>query len=680
ATFLHGWALYYRAWLGQSRLGLDEAIAAFATILGSEASMPSANDISVDLRDVEVIARSILGVALCHSLNQRQRTALEWIRLLDHPQAFPALREQAPAWTLVIDLEQQDYTAARAEIDRLVARSVDVPAVWLRLVAVQSLEEQLDPDARKLARWAVTELASRGELQQVLDLAERYGVSALGDRGFALRYVSGILVYQAVRAAHDSTEPATNPDHLARYADAAKDFALALSELDAAQYPDAVAACRKLAAWCLFFQGNFIDARLAFLEAEKSLKGDDAAEALWMAIACADRLVKAGAGERLAAELDTLVERFLRDYPSDERAPTLVLMRAYKADDASPELVDELLAVPESSDMRAPAVRRAAAMLYALHHDATTIDAAAEYGQRYLDLAVPLVMSDQHEVSGAGDGATRFAVDCRRCLDVALSESIANPRLARLVFAAFDAVGERVPEIVAEHRDEIDYRRIVAAAYEDDLSVADAFADAIWTRDPTTVWARSGARTLFEIGRRRLEDDRVEDDRMALDLVVRHGLRILEEYAGTPGARDDSRLMYIHTVVAQGLTRLWSRSPNDTALARQALAMHEETLAQRPRDGEALRSVGLLSEALGEPARAMECWRLIVAATSVRTEPWYEAKYHLVSVLATVEPERARAVMDQYRQLNPDLGPPPWNERFAALDARIPAAPGKENP
>jgi hypothetical protein len=44
-------------------------------------------------------------------------------------------------------------------------------------------------------------------------------------------------------------------------------------------------------------------------------------------------------------------------------------------------------------------------------------------------------------------------------------------------------------------------------------------------------------------------------------------------------------------------------------------------------------------------------------------------------LLADLDPARARAVLDQHKQLNPDYGPDPWGVRLEQLDGRLPRAP-----
>ena len=101
------------------------------------------------------------------------------------------------------------------------------------------------------------------------------------------------------------------------------------------------------------------------------------------------------------------------------------------------------------------------------------------------------------------------------------------------------------------------------------------------------------------------------------------------------------------------------------------MELYEAILSVRPRDAKVLRAAANLSERLGKIDRALECWRLLAAGAEAGTEPFYEAKFHLISVLADVDPARARLVMDQYKQLNPDYGPQPWAARLLALDRRI---------
>ena len=75
-TFLTAWALYYQSWLHDRPENARVAQELFADLLGAESSRPQPREISVDLRAIEAIARSILGMALCKSVTASADIAL----------------------------------------------------------------------------------------------------------------------------------------------------------------------------------------------------------------------------------------------------------------------------------------------------------------------------------------------------------------------------------------------------------------------------------------------------------------------------------------------------------------------------------------------------------------------------------------------------------------------------
>src|SRR5690606_24724 len=101
-------------------------------------------------------------------------------------------------WKIAVYLEHHNFQRVRELMQQHQQSTGDAPpTAWLRLVAAHALEAQgTQRGAAELARDAVTQLAARGELQQVFDLAMRYGTQALGETGFALRYVQGVIEYQ----------------------------------------------------------------------------------------------------------------------------------------------------------------------------------------------------------------------------------------------------------------------------------------------------------------------------------------------------------------------------------------------------------------------------------------------------------------------------------------------------
>ena len=139
-AFLGAWALYYQSWLHERAENARVAEDLFGQLLAPDSTRPQPNEVSVDLRSVEAVARSILGMALCKSLTASSATAIKWIELLEDERAYPALREQVPAWKIVIHLEHREYRQAQAILTARTASGEPPPLAWLRLAAVHALE------------------------------------------------------------------------------------------------------------------------------------------------------------------------------------------------------------------------------------------------------------------------------------------------------------------------------------------------------------------------------------------------------------------------------------------------------------------------------------------------------------------------------------------------------------
>ena len=683
-TFLNAWALYYQSWLHDRPDNARVAEDLFAQLVEAESPRPQPQEISVDLRSSEAVARSILGMALCKSLTASSATAIKWIELLEHDRAYAPLRERVGAWKIAVYLEHGEYRSARAILADESQAARPPPLAWLRLAAVHALEAK--PQSRpaaELARFAVTALAARGELQQVLDLAERYGVGAMGDSGFAIRYVKGVQHYDHARAAHGHDRPAPADEQLVSlYQQAIHEFEAALAEADADRYPEAAASCRWLIGWCHYFGSHFLAARDSFQLAAVRLGPDDAPEALWMAVVSLDKVVQADGNETLSRELSDLIDRVLALYPSGRHAPKLILKRAGLAREPTHAVVEDLLTIPPHSEVYDAAQRRAAQVLYQLFRNASAEQRLA-YGNEYLAVAVPLVGSAAQRLDPIDDTTVgQYVARCRRVLEIALTDGIERSIEAGNVLAALDELQSEGRVDLSPYEDELDYRRVQERLLGEDSASADTIAQELWARDQASVWSRLAERSLFHYGLQRFRA-RQRDlyvDRADLDLVVRHGRRILGEFAENPEALQRRDVVAYHAAVADALMLIWERS-GDPDHARAALELYETLLKARPTEAGFLRAAALLSAKQGKLDRALECWRTLVAGSAVGTQRWFEAKFHLISLLADTDPARARAVMDQHKQLTPTYGPEPWGSRLRALDLRIgPADTGADRP
>jgi len=633
-TFLYAWAMYYQAWLRERPDLARTAQRSFGELLDVDPQTPSPDDVSVDLRVTEPIARCILGYALCRSQFSTSNAANRWLTLLTHARTFAPLREQVPAWRMVILLEHGEFLEVRTLLNDLAAGGQPIPLPWLRLAAVHAIEaSDRSRFAGDLARDAVTRLAARGELEQVYDLAERYGVESLGTSGFALQYVNGVLTYKRARDAHGHDDPIAETSVVALYEQAIEHLDAARRERDAERYATAAPDCTRLIAWCRYFQGQLLAARDGFIAASAALTGEDAAEALWMAIVCLDRLVEAdGDNTALRDELALTIQRFLDEYPGSEHAPKLVLRRMLTTKEVSPEAVEELLAIPSHSDVYTSAQRRAAQILYRLFRT---------------------------------DGVARLVA-------------------ARQVLRGFEELAEQDPGFLAGIAPEIAYRKLRERLLSGDVSEAASVADQLWNDERDSPWTRLASRAMFKNADRRRREA-VEDggdDRQDVARIAKFGPRLLAQYADDPDALEDRAVLGYHAAVAEAALAIWERSADRIAGA-QALDLYRRLLDVRPRNARFLRATGVLAEPLGDPDLAMECWRKLVTGLNDGSDGWYEARFHFIRLLAIADSDRARAVMEQHRALHAGYGPDPWGARLKALDLRLErdagaAAPGTE--
>lgn len=675
ATFLLAWSHYYRAWLSGVATPAGEAEQLFAWLLDPREPVFDADRVPKDLLETDAFARTVLGMALTKSILFPLSVGNRWLQVLEAPGVVPSVRDQLPAWRMVIALDKNDFRMARDVLSEVIAaRPNDAPLAWIRLAAVHGLEESTRSiEAQQTATFALAQLAARAELAQVLDLAQRFGAEAIGQEGFAANYVRGVIAYQQAREAHgESEEPAADDATRRFYAEAAEAFRDALVAPDTSRYDTAAAGCRRLIGFCFFFRGEYIEAKDAFLSAIGSLPAGEAPEALWMAIVSLDKLVRAGSSAA-EAELEVLLDRFLETYPSSDYASRLILRRAEGLRAASREQVDELLAIPDNSEVYSAAQARAAQMLYELFRQDT--ENRLDHGRRYVDVAVRLLLTDEADnmFSAPVQRQTKM-IRARRVLEVALYEGVDRFEAAAQAFVVLDEIRRSGSIDFSEFADEIDYRRAIYALRTQQPQDAVRIADALWERNTESTWSRAAVRAVFRDAYDRYTESRSTnapfDDRPAIARLVSFGQRALSEFERSEAALDDARTFSYFAAVADASFQLW-QTGRSREVALDALDLYELLLKVRPSSAEFLRRFALLAVVDGRTEDALASWRRLVNGLEIGTDGWYEAKFHQIALLKDMDPARARAVMDQHKSLRPEYGPEPWRTRLRELDQTI---------
>ncbi len=730
AYYYAGWSYYYvdflrsaavqnggeNAGAGTGSGGGREALRCFGWLLGA----PDGREATLDrvpkgLLKYEHIARSAIACGLVFSQRGNDSEAMKWLELVG---SFEELPESVKPQLLPREIGVLAKADRWADVDRVVrearrdgAEPLDVPTA--RLLVVLALEGQASASEAsrrresELAKIGLGDLVLRGEIGHVIDLASRYGTASLGDNGFIARYVRAIKAYEdakALDAASDaevttSQEPTRDPEIAAAYRAAGSLFAQSIDEPDAAQFPAERAKARLLAGMTLYHAGDLARAGDVLLAASRVPPGasaeekNAAEEAMWGAIVALDRVVSEGlaeGGTEAAREkLAQTIALYVQTYPGSSRSATLLLRNRGGEGMDDEKTLNILLAVEPGSPVYDASRREAARLLYARFRaargSATEKDFAA---MRFVGLADELLAADKTVALGkAGEETTaageRVIVRARQMLDALLSVSSPDAARAERVLQALRGVAAYNGLSLDEHRQELLFRQLQIALVKNEADQAEpllgqlsAAAGAQQSQFVTAAyrlvfmravdaWKHGGATPATPD----------EDPAARARAVVTTGLRVIDGLGADDGVLStrDSAAMSVYAAVAQAAAEVW-KTTGETEARDTAIRMDSAILAASPNVEGSLVRLAETSEAAGEGARALECWRLLMAGRTQNTDGWYEARYHSLRLLAQQDPARARQAMDQFVALNPDFGPEPWRAKMRELEATLPPA------
>jgi hypothetical protein len=696
AASLEAWAQYYQSTITGERAAAEAAQPLFAKVLDTGQAFPNPKDVSVDLRSNEFFANAVLGMALAKSRTESLATTLEWLALLDDARVPEGIRRQLPAWRIVAAGERSDWARAREFLGEAL-RDPQVPIPWLRLAAVLGLGNATgSAEAAALAREAIAALASRREFGQLTDLSKRFGDEVLAGRGFVPRYVRGTLAYERGRAAKERGDATAAA---AAFAEAAGEFEAALGDPDGANFAAALSGCRSLAAWSRFERGEFDAAARLFAQASDA--DPRAEEPAWMVLVSVE---KAFASESdasrkaiLEGELRSRIDRFLAGFPSSDKVPQLLSRRLRLNDAPRLEDLERLLVIDPSAKGGADARRQALGGLYRLARAASGEErerAIARFVQGARTFPAP-----EGGLAGLPGGDVTIA---RQGLEIATlaegPERAAAIAWASDTLAALDALAAAKRLDTVAIAGELAARRVQVALGQDNLEEAMARLAALddATDDASRRAADLARRHLFRYAGKRLRDGGAAagPDRAALiAAVLRTGEPLLAAAESSAGSMSKAlgdpviESLAAVTIDAAAEAAETTGIPDGAAIAGRFLPTAKVLAERRPRDPQALAALATLAEAVGEISTATESLRRIVSGTPFGSERWYRAKVRLVEILAKVDPDRAKQVLVQHRQLIPDWGPAPWGERLRSAaealgvgDGGTPPPPGEAGP
>lgn len=693
AMYYAGWSGYYTAYLsGRTHLA-EDAITQFGWLLNASGGrQASITRVPASLLRYEHVSRAAIGVAMCEALRGRDSAAMLWLDALENAEGVPAgVTKQIFSRRLAVLAGARRWRDLDVLIRRRRQPTGDEPAKPLpvgeaRLLAVTALEALQDKalpqesraTAQALADSAMTDLITIGEVRHVQDLVGRYGTTPLGGEGFIVQYVRGIQAYERARAAHAATgkstdDPATEAPVVNLYREAAASLQIAASAEDGARFPSERSSAGLMLGLSLFYAGDLVPAADRFeKEFQSGAIGAHAEDALWLGIVALDKAVEGGKPS-LRERLKRLSALYLQKFPKSERAAKL-LLRQSTAEALTPErAVEILLGVGKESPLYEAARRQAASLLYTIYRGSRGQDrdfAALRFAEISEEiLRIDSVKLTEGPASERDAAAAQVLVRVRQVLEVVLGMAAPDLDRAEKAFQLLDSVTAAAGLELKNVEDELAYRRLQIAIARGRSEDATRALDRLHNLGGR--FADAADRLMYKRALAALSVGFPPPGAAAE--VVRHGVRVIDQFGRDKAALADPAVFGLHSAVADAAARVW-RENGDIAMRDLALTLDRGLMELGNPPAVVLRRYAQLAESADQLEPALDAWRLLLAGTSTTTPDWFEARYNSIRLLLRADPVRAREAMDQHKVLHPDFGPEPWAPLLRELDSKIPAA------
>lgn len=700
AHFLAGWSSIYAAELtaGEERRGLAaKSLRHFGWLLNAApGEAPTIERLPEQSVTFEHVGRAILGVAMATSLLGDDIGAIRWIDVLEKsgpPPASIASQMLARRAIVLSRAGRWDDLAVLVPRGPGGVLGAGLTPVEARLITVLALEARAAGNAPQtastLGEAGLAALAAQGQIGQVLDLATKYfdGLDDVASGAFMPAYIRGLREVERARRALAETgeredQPATSPVAAASFESASKFLTIALESSDAARFAPALPGVSLLRARTAFGAARQPDAlRKAadlFVTASEALEPVDrqqAVLALRMAMRAIDLAIEKGKTDALVAQRRTVADRVISRFPSDPAAAVLVYERALSGAVPVESAIEDLLRLSESGATGVAARHQASRLLYEQWRGAAgeRKDALAE---RFLDAALPGLGDARRLTAGDGrDAVLRAVTHARRVLDVAVSSTPPDTDAAERGIDLLQSMVSRGmvddPAVIAE----FEYRRVQTALVQRDLDAAELALGRLGARDE-----RLAASALRLVYQRAAEEwggaaPGSDERRRAVQRVTRLGAIVLGELKEPE--RDVIRpdVATLHLVVARACAEQFFMEGDDTMRA-MADVLFKRLVSAHPRESSFLQSAGRFWFASQDTEPALAAWRTLAGGLPQGSTDWFEARWHVLTMLAGLDPGRARALLAQHRVLYPDDGPPPWGPKIAEIGARLSGAGG----
>lgn len=684
ARYYSGWSACYAAQLLGDRGYANEALLQFGALLNAlERRTPTLDRLPKTLLVHEHVARAALGAATCFSIAGNDAEALRWLDEISTADGVPkVVADQVLTRRIAVLARNSRWSELSRWVDRARAPQGKVaaplePADALQLAAVtldgvDGPEKDGGETRLALSRLALGDLITRGQTAAVVQLAKRFGTGVLASNGFVSQYVRALQAYDGARAKHGgaSTEPTSVAEARVAYRDAADLFLAASRSDDAASFAKDVVGAGQSAALAWYYAGDFVRAADQFEAVAKQAAAELRQSLSWSALVALDRAVEGGnAGVR--ERRDELAAVFIAAFPNSEQAAKLMLRRAGAGKVPDAQVVATLLAVGTDSPIRTEARRLAASMLFKMARTAKRAEADELIGQflKVTDETYPLARDAAVAASGEKRTALaeRAVLVLRQQIELALARSAPDAGRASRAIQELRRLAELCDYSIDGLADELRYRELQVALIEKDGPAVERLAAGVG--DAKSLFAESARELVL---RHFIERARAAPaDEKAAALVVKYGEGVVASLDAKQAT--GARANVFRDEVA-GAAWIVFRATGDVAARDVAIRIDRGMYDRGGRYTSSMRRLAELSEHAGDAALSLECWTALAAGLSDTTAAWFEASFHAIRLLRTIDVTRARDAMKLVELSHPTLGPEPWSGKLREL--RVELFPG----
>ena len=683
-----GWSEYYLAMLTEDKSRAGKALRHFGWLLSARDGEEASYDrLQSGLLQYEHVARASIGASLCCQELGRSIEAVAWLDAIERSTDVPqSIRDQVFDRRIWVYAKGEMWADLELQVRRARSAGSSLSPISARLLVVACMDALVGPQGqsrnreliRRLSDAGLQDLVSRGEVTHVLELVREFGTEPLGDTGFIVLYVKGLLALDRANEARvasgdNGTGPTTDSTIAAYYREAANLLLASVDEDDASQHVNERVRAITSAGTSFYLSGDPLFASEILERAVSEARSPEQAEnALWLAVVALEDAVERG-DESLIPRRDQAAQLYLTTYAGNDRSARLLMRPGTSNLVPDSEAIEILLGIPTSSPNYLAARRQATQLLYRMYR-ASSGTQRTFAGEQFSDTATLLLRLEQIEIrSGDVDraeiAAASIVLRSRQIAEAALGISPPDVERATLALDTLDRAASFATVDISALEPELAYRRLQIASAENAQASIDHWYKVLEDKDGG--FLASAQRLLYREAVSHWLDSPTNIN--AAESVVFYGEHVMRQLE----ASDNTSRVYLGVLetTAQAASALWEIN-KDPEMLESAISTYETLIESSGATGEVLRQQARLLERAGRDSDALDVWRRLVSGLDSGTDAWYEARFESIRLLVDKDREAAKITMRQHMTLYPKLGPEPWDDQFRQLIRQL----GMEQP